>query len=71
MGKCAVCKALVVLVAIGAINWGLVTFFDFNLVTKILGDMTTGSKVVYGLVGAAGLVALVTLVKPCPCVKKA
>lgn len=71
MGKCIICKIVGLLVGIGALNWGLVAFFDFNLVTKLLGEMTTGAKVVYGLVGVAGLVALFALIKPCPCTKKA
>ena len=43
-----------VIVVIGALNWGLVGFFNFNLVTKILGS-GTGAKVVYDIVGIAGL----------------
>lgn len=70
MGKCIVCKIVCLLVGVGALNWGLVTFLDFNLVTKLLGEGTTGTKVVYGLVGLAGLVALIALIKPCPCTKK-
>lgn len=53
------------LAIIGAINWGLVGFFNFNLVDAILGggarEETTGiSRIVYALVGIAG-VALVFL----------
>ncbi|MDO8519068.1 MAG: DUF378 domain-containing protein [Deltaproteobacteria bacterium] len=64
---CGVCKLIGALAAIGALNWGLVAWLDFNLVAKIFGDMTMGSKIVYGLVGVSGLLLLVSFVKPCPC----
>lgn len=44
-----------VLVVVGAINWGLVGAFDFDLVAALLGDRTAASRIVYGLVGLAGL----------------
>lgn len=44
-----------VLVIIGAINWGLIGFFNFNLVDTLFGSMTAISRIVYGLVGIAGL----------------
>ena len=64
---CGVCKLIGALAGIGALNWGLTAWLNFNLVTKIFGDMTMGSKIVYGLVGVAGLLTLVSFVKPCPC----
>lgn len=67
MGKCPICKVIVVLASIGALNWGLVALFGFNLVTALLGEMTIASKIVYILVGLSGLVGLVSLVKACPC----
>lgn len=51
------------LVVIGAINWGLVGFFDYDLVAALLGASSTGSRVVYGLVGIAGLYTIWTTVK--------
>lgn len=47
-----------VLVIIGAINWGLIGFFQFNLVSTLFGDMTAFSRIVYALVGIAGLYSL-------------
>ena len=44
------------LVFIGALNWGLVGLFNFDLVAFLLGDMTIWSKIVYILVGFAALV---------------
>lgn len=45
-----------VLAIIGAINWGLVGIFKFDLVAWIFGGQTSGfSRVIYTLVGLAGL----------------
>ena len=44
-----------ILVIIGALNWGLIGLFGFNLVAAIFGPMTILSRLVYILVGAAGL----------------
>lgn len=46
------------LVVIGAINWGLIGFFRFDLVSFLFGDMTWISRIVYVLVGLAGLYML-------------
>ncbi len=44
---------------IGGLNWGLVGFFDKNLVTMLFGDGTTLTKIVYDLVGLAAVAMLV------------
>ena len=45
-----------ILVIIGAVNWGLVGFAKFDLVAWIFGGQTAGfSRIVYALVGLAGL----------------
>ncbi|MEI7480213.1 MAG: DUF378 domain-containing protein [bacterium] len=43
-----------VLVIVGSLNWGLVGFFGFNLVTTLLGE-TAIANVVYDLVGLAAV----------------
>ena len=43
---------------IGAVNWGLIGFFFFNLVTFLFGDMTWISRIIYALVGICGLYLL-------------
>lgn len=43
------------LVLVGALNWGLVGAFDYNLVAEIFGADSTGADVVYILVGVAAL----------------
>ncbi len=46
-----------VLMIIGAINWGLIGLFDFNLVGAIFGDFTFLSRLIYILVGLSGIYA--------------
>ena len=46
------------LVIIGAINWGLIGFFQFDLVAAIFGDMSTFSRIIYSLIGIAGLYSI-------------
>lgn len=48
-------KIALVLIIIGAINWGLIGFFNFNFVVTIFGNMTWLSRIIYGLVGLSGL----------------
>ena len=40
---------------IGAINWGLIGFFSFDLVAFIFGNMSWVSRIIYALVGICGL----------------
>lgn len=47
-----------ILVVIGAINWGLIGFLGFDLVRVIFGDMTLLSRIVYAVVGICGLYAI-------------
>ncbi len=44
-----------VLVIIGAINWGLIGIFNFNLVETIFGGFNVLVRIIYTLVGIAGL----------------
>lgn len=47
------------LVIIGAINWGLIGFFQFDLVAMLFGGMASWiSRVLYAVVGIAGLYSL-------------
>ena len=48
-------KIAIVLVIIGAINWGLIGIFNFNLVDTIFGAMSILSRIIYILVGISGL----------------
>lgn len=66
--KCGVlmmiCKVLII---VGGLNWGLVGFFDYNLVNALLGAWPVVEKVVYDVVGVAALVTLFGLFKSCSC----
>lgn len=48
------------LVIIGAINWGLIGFFGFDLVAFLFGNMSWISRIIYALVGLAGLYMIST-----------
>ena len=54
-------KIALVFTIIGAIVWGLIGIFDFNLVATIFGDNSTLSRIVYTLVGLAGLINIYLL----------
>lgn len=48
--------ALALTIAIvGAVNWGLIGIFRFDLVAFIFGDMSWVSRIIYTLVGLCGL----------------
>ena len=49
---------LLTLVIIGAINWGLIGYLDFDLVRVIFGDMSLLSRIIYAAVGIGGLYAI-------------
>ena len=48
-------KTALVITIIGAINWGLVGFFDFNLVSNLFGKDSSISNIIYAIVGICGL----------------
>jgi uncharacterized membrane protein YuzA (DUF378 family) len=56
-------KTLLVIAIVGALNWGLIGFFNWNLVDAIFGggarEQTSGfSRFIYAIVGLAGLASL-------------
>lgn len=51
------------LIIIGALNWGLVGIFNFNLVALLLGDMTLFARIIYIAVGVAAIVSIATTFK--------
>ncbi|MBR6126706.1 DUF378 domain-containing protein, partial [bacterium] len=44
----------------GAVVWGLVGFFNYNIVASIFGDASILSRIIYSLVGISGIVMLAT-----------
>lgn len=49
-------KICLVFTVIGAINWGLIGFFDFNLVEALFMENVVITRIVYSLVGICGLI---------------
>ena len=61
----AIQRIALVLTIVGAINWGLIGFFQFDLVASIFGGQGAAiSRIIYGLIGIAGLINLGLLFKP-------
>ena len=48
-------KIALLLTIVGAINWGAIGLFSLDLVAILFGNMSLLSRIVYSLVGAAGL----------------
>ncbi|WP_033828039.1 DUF378 domain-containing protein [Bacillus andreraoultii] len=58
-------RIALLLTIIGAINWGLIGLFQFDLVAAIFGGQSSLlSRIIYSLVGIAGLINLGLLFKP-------
>ena len=53
-------KTAKILVIVGALNWGLIGFFNFNLVSAIFGSMMWLERLIYILVGLSALVIAFT-----------
>lgn len=51
-------KICLIITIIGAINWGLIGLFDFNLVATLFGADSIIPRIVYTLVGITGLINL-------------
>lgn len=50
---------VLILVIIGAVNWGLIGFFGYDLVASIFGgQLSLVSRIIYAVVGLAGLYAI-------------
>ncbi len=61
MDKSKLSLVAAVLVVVGALNWGLVGFFEYNLVSEVVGALLSGQaavnveRVIYAVVGLAGV----------------
>lgn len=47
------------LVIVGALNWGLVGLFEFDLVQSLFGEMTFLTRTVYNLVGLSAIISFI------------
>jgi uncharacterized membrane protein YuzA (DUF378 family) len=54
-------KLALLLVIIGAVNWGCIGLFSLDLVALLFGEMSLLSRIVYSLVGVSGLWCLTLL----------
>lgn len=52
-----------ILVLVGALNWGLVGIFNYDLVASIFGAMSTVSRVIYTLVGVSAIYGVFSFFK--------
>jgi len=43
------------IIIVGAVNWGLIGFFRFDLIAFLFGNMSWFSRVLYALVGISGI----------------
>lgn len=59
------------LIIIGGLNWGLVGFFDYNLVDSLFGAGSALSRIVYALVGLSAIYVVVMKLVPAPAPKNA
>ena len=50
-----------ILLVVGGLNWGLVGFFNFNLVAAIFGDGSIFARIIYALVGFSALYQIATI----------
>ena len=53
------------LTVIGALNWGLIGLFNYNLVSSLLGSLPGLEKLVYILVGVSAAVLVATHKNDC------
>ncbi|WP_010631363.1 DUF378 domain-containing protein [Sporolactobacillus vineae] len=58
-------RTCLTLIILGGINWGLIGFFQFDLIATIFGGTYTAvARIIYGIVGLCALYSLTLLFKP-------
>lgn len=57
--------ATFILVIIGALNWGLIGLFKFNLVMALFGSWPTVEQIIYILVGISAVYLVIAHTKDC------
>ena len=57
---------VMLLIVVGALNWGLVGFFHYDIVADLFGGMSAPlARVIYGLIGIAGVIGLCYFCRRC------
>ncbi len=65
--RCPICKIVGLLVIIGALNWGVIGAIGVNYVDRLTASAPIAARVIYILIGIAGLLKLLSCFKACPC----
>ena len=52
-----------ILIIIGAVNWGLIGFFNLDLISVIFGNMSMITRIIFAVVGIAGIYSFVLVWK--------
>lgn len=53
---------ILILVIVGALNWGLIGFFGYDLIGSLFGgQLSIISRIIFGIVGLAGIYAITFL----------
>lgn len=68
--SCVLCKIVGAVAIVGALNWGLIGVFQFNLVDHLFGAGSDISRIIYTVVGISGLALLSSFFMCCPVCKK-
>ena len=63
-------NTLLTLAVIGCINWGLIGFFNFNLVESLFGVQSTITNIIYAIVGICALINIGLLFKDFDSIEK-
>ncbi|MCL5094120.1 MAG: DUF378 domain-containing protein [Patescibacteria group bacterium] len=53
----------IILIIIGALNWGSIGFFRFDFVAFVFGTLSVVSRVIYAVIGLAGIYFIIFLVE--------
>ncbi len=56
--------------AVGALNWGLVGLFDYDVVTSLFGHLTPLTRTLYAVIGMSGAYSAYHLLSQCQSCKK-
>jgi uncharacterized membrane protein YuzA (DUF378 family) len=58
-------RIALIFTVIGAINWGLIGFFQFDLIAAVFGGADSIiARIIFGIVGISGLINLGLVFKP-------
>lgn len=56
-------KISIIIVLIGAINWGIVGLFNYDFIASIFQSGSLISRIIYTLIGLCGIIVIITIIK--------